>query len=62
MAAVVAVAWAVVVAETEIQFDRRADVGGVASTIIRIVAGIGRPIHRASTEPGGQQQSGRASF
>lgn len=63
VAAVVAVARAaVVIAEPKIHFDRRTDIGGIAATVIRIVARVRRPIHRASSESGSQQESGRASF
>lgn len=62
VAAVVAMARAAVVAESEIQFDGRTRVRGIAAAVIGIVAGVGRSIHRTSAESGSQQESGRASF
>lgn len=62
VAAVVTVARTAVIAESKIQFDRRAHIGGIAVAVIWIVARVGRPIDRTSAESGSQEESGRASF
>ena len=62
MAAMVTVARSAVVAEAKIQFHRRADIGGIATTIIRVVAGVRRSVYRTAAKSCGQQESGRTSF
>lgn len=62
VAAVVAMARATIVAEAKIQFDRWTGVGRVAASVIGVVAGVRRSIHRTSAESRSQQQSGCASF
>lgn len=59
IAAVVPVTAAAIVAKAKIHFHGRAVIAGVAAvSVIRIIAaGVGRPIHRASPQPGSEQQA-----